>query len=272
MDTELLKTFLEVHRCGRFSRAAERLYLTQSAVSFRIRQLEQGMGHPLFVRQRSQLSLTPAGERLVPHAEAILAALARARQELGAHSLSDRHASLGASGDLWDAVLGDVVPRLCAALPELTLRAEVASEREMRRYLLEQRLDLGVMLEPPKTEGLNSEAMACLDLWPVSVDGTQTRYAHIGWPALETHFSGVEVERPIPALMAGSFRIALNYVLHAGGWAYLPYSYISRILQQQRLQRITSAPPLSQPVYLVWAKQNDNVRVRQWLQSTLSAQ
>ncbi len=40
MDTELLKTFLEVSRTRHFGRAAESLYLTQSAVSFRIRQLE----------------------------------------------------------------------------------------------------------------------------------------------------------------------------------------------------------------------------------------
>ena len=44
MDTELLKTFLEVSRTRHFGRAAEALYLTQSAVSFRIRQLENQLG------------------------------------------------------------------------------------------------------------------------------------------------------------------------------------------------------------------------------------
>jgi LysR family transcriptional regulator, flagellar master operon regulator len=44
VDTELLKTFLEVSRTRHFGRAAESLYLTQSAVSFRIRQLENQPG------------------------------------------------------------------------------------------------------------------------------------------------------------------------------------------------------------------------------------
>ncbi|SUC17946.1 transcriptional regulator HdfR [Proteus mirabilis] len=44
MDTELLKTFLEVSKTRHFGRAAESLYLTQSAVSFRIRQLETQLG------------------------------------------------------------------------------------------------------------------------------------------------------------------------------------------------------------------------------------
>ena len=49
MDTELLKTFLEVSRTRHFGRAAESLYLTQSAVSFRIRQLENQLGVNLFI-------------------------------------------------------------------------------------------------------------------------------------------------------------------------------------------------------------------------------
>ena len=63
MDTELLKTFLEVSRTRHFGRAAEALYLTQSAVSFRIRQLENQLGVNLFTRHRNNIRLTPAGEK-----------------------------------------------------------------------------------------------------------------------------------------------------------------------------------------------------------------
>ena len=54
VDTELLKTFLEVSRTRHFGRAAEALYLTQSAVSFRIRQLENQLGVNLFTRHRNR--------------------------------------------------------------------------------------------------------------------------------------------------------------------------------------------------------------------------
>lgn len=65
MDTELLKTFLEVSRTRHFGRAAEALYLTQSAVSFRIRQLENQLGVNLFTRHRNNIRLTTAGEKLL---------------------------------------------------------------------------------------------------------------------------------------------------------------------------------------------------------------
>ncbi len=72
MDTELLKTFLEVSRTRHFGRAAEALYLTQSAVSFRIRQLENQLGVNLFTRHRNNIRLTPAGEKLLPYAETLM--------------------------------------------------------------------------------------------------------------------------------------------------------------------------------------------------------
>lgn len=82
MDTELLKTFLEVQKTRHFGKAAEHLYLTQSAVSFRIRQLEQSLGVALFSRHRNNIQLTEAGELLLPHAEAVISALQAAKTQL----------------------------------------------------------------------------------------------------------------------------------------------------------------------------------------------
>ncbi len=82
MDTELLKTFLEVQKTRHFGKAAENLYLTQSAVSFRIRQLEQSLGVALFTRFRNNIQLTSAGELLLPHARAVIQAMIAAKQQL----------------------------------------------------------------------------------------------------------------------------------------------------------------------------------------------
>lgn len=80
MDTELLKTFLEVSRTRHFGRAAESLYLTQSAVSFRIRQLENQLGVNLFTRHRNNIRLTAAGEKLLPYAETLMSTWQAARR------------------------------------------------------------------------------------------------------------------------------------------------------------------------------------------------
>ena len=88
MDTELLRTFIEVSKTRHFGRAAENLYLTQSAVSFRIRQLEQQLGVSLFARHRNNIRLTASGERLLPYADAILHTLGRAKQDVALSPVS----------------------------------------------------------------------------------------------------------------------------------------------------------------------------------------
>ena len=72
MDHDLLKTFVEVSKTRHFGKAAENLYLTQAAVSSRVRQLESQLSVQLFFRQRNNIHLTPAGEKLLPLADASL--------------------------------------------------------------------------------------------------------------------------------------------------------------------------------------------------------
>lgn len=72
MDLGQLEVFLAVSREGRFSRAAEKLYRTQSAVSQTIRKLEEEIGEPLFDRSSREGLLTDAGEVLKEYAERLL--------------------------------------------------------------------------------------------------------------------------------------------------------------------------------------------------------
>ena len=95
MDTELLKTFLEVSRTRHFGRAAEALYLTQSAVSFRIRQLENQLGVNLFTRHRNNIRLTPAGEKLLPYAETLMNTWQAARKEVAHTSRHNEFSTWG---------------------------------------------------------------------------------------------------------------------------------------------------------------------------------
>jgi DNA-binding transcriptional LysR family regulator len=81
MDPRFLRTFVCVVRHGSFSRAAEELGYTQSAVSQHIGVLEGDLGVPLLTRR--PVAPTPAGERLLEHAEPILLRLDAARADVG---------------------------------------------------------------------------------------------------------------------------------------------------------------------------------------------
>jgi LysR family cyn operon transcriptional activator len=82
MELRLLRTFKAVAEAGSFTHAASRVHLTQSAVCVHIRQLEEELGSPLFLRVNKKLYLTEVGRALLLHAETILRAHDEAKAEL----------------------------------------------------------------------------------------------------------------------------------------------------------------------------------------------
>jgi DNA-binding transcriptional LysR family regulator len=82
MDTQNLRAFLLVAETGSFSVAAQKLHLTQPAVSKRVAQLEEQLGAALFDRIGRTITMTEAGEALLPHARAVLLELQAAQQSV----------------------------------------------------------------------------------------------------------------------------------------------------------------------------------------------
>lgn len=125
MDLNLLKTFLEVHRERHFAKAAENLFVTPSAVSARIRQFEKQLGVHLFERNRNNICLTAADERLLNHAKTLVNGWENARYEVitGA-GVTEQFSILGVPS-LWDTVLLPWIIKLRNRDPTLTLRYRV---------------------------------------------------------------------------------------------------------------------------------------------------
>ncbi|MCF1439269.1 MAG: LysR family transcriptional regulator, partial [Shewanella sp.] len=133
MDTDLLKTFLEVARTRHFGKAAENLYLTRSAVSFRVKQLEGALGVELFERQRNNIKPTSAGERMLIHAEAILTAWERAKQDISLSREQSMQLALGMAPNVWSAYMHGALKSLLQGLPDVALRTEELPHNEMGR-------------------------------------------------------------------------------------------------------------------------------------------
>ena len=135
MDISLLKTFLEVARTRHFSRAADALFLTQSAVSARIKQLEEILGAELFVRKRNDIQLTPAGNRLLQHAETLLKGWERARQSVALDPDLSASLSAGCLFDLWTIYVERWARRFRKCAPDIALQI---GQGQRAQALLEQ--------------------------------------------------------------------------------------------------------------------------------------
>src|SRR5437660_3712410 len=116
--THQLRAFVEVAAQGSFTRAAERLGVSQPTASQLVRTLEDRIGTPLFVRRPRRIELTPAGRALLPHAEQALALDAEAQEAVDRAQIDERTRLLVGAGEaLATYVLPTAVAKLKQRLP-----------------------------------------------------------------------------------------------------------------------------------------------------------
>ncbi|MEW2403684.1 LysR family transcriptional regulator [Streptomyces sp. NPDC046862] len=130
LETALLRSFVAVVRAGSISRAATALGHTQPALSQQMRKLERAVGRPLLHRSPSGVSLTRAGEELLPYAERILSLAAQALTETG-RVLTGR-CGVGLLEDLAASQLPQALADLARLHPGATLEVLSMSNAEMR--------------------------------------------------------------------------------------------------------------------------------------------
>ena len=159
MDTELARTFLTVVAAGNFIGAAERLHLTQSAVSARMQNLEAQLGSKLFVRNKAGATLTAAGRQFQRHALILVRTVEQARQDVGVPRGFTGVLTVGGRFGLWEELLSHWLPRMLAAVPDVGIRAEIGFEADLMQGLVDGRLDLAVMYTPQSRPGLRLEAV-----------------------------------------------------------------------------------------------------------------
>lgn len=163
LATRRLEAFLAVLEYGGFSRAAERLGVSQPTVSQLVQALERSVGTELLVRGRGSVRPTPAGSALRPHATALLAAAELAADAVRtADRDARRHLRIAAGEALATHVLPDAVSRLRARLPGLAATFVVGDEgrvlealrgNEVDAALLTDRSEAGDLLAHPYAPG-----------------------------------------------------------------------------------------------------------------------
>lgn len=261
MDTELLKTFLEVSRTRHFGRAAEALYLTQSAVSFRIRQLENQLGVNLFTRHRNNIRLTTAGEKLLPYAETLMNTWQAARKEV-AHTSRHNEFSIGASASLWECMLNAWLGRLYQLQePQsgLQFEARIAQRQSLVKQLHERQLDLLITTEAPKMDEFSSQLLGhfTLALYCSSParKKSELNYLRLEWgPDFQQHETGLIAADEVPVLTTSSAELARQQLSALNGCSWLPVNWAN---EKGGLHTVADSSTLSRPLYAIWLQNSD---------------
>ena len=155
LDSRQLRAFTVLARTGSFTRTAQELHLTQSAISYAMKALEEEIGCRLLDRMGKTVVLTQAGEQLLARAEKILDEMTAARLELShLGKWGSSRLRIGASTTACQYVLPAVLREFKESFPRCAISIEPGDTPEAIESLRAHRIDLAVNLEPRREESL----------------------------------------------------------------------------------------------------------------------
>jgi len=261
MDNQNLKAFITVAEIGSFSEAADRLYITQSAISKRIALLEQQIGKRLFDRIARQVSLTEAGNELLPRARRILQEYENALQAI--NDLSGE-----ASGTLRLAIshhlglhrLPPILKQFAQQYPDVTLDIEFMDSEKAYEKILHGESEVAVItLALESHHNINSKkiwndplrficaqdhplavlkqpALKDLAEYPIILPGLNTYTGRI----IQNLFQKEGI--PLKAPMSTNYLETISTMVEIGlGWSVLPETLVRDLhvmpFEQVRIER-----------------------------------
>src|SRR5690606_7572675 len=256
MDIDRARTFLEISESGSFLPAGERLHVTQTTVSARIRTLEDELGQKLFVRNRNGAQLTAAGREFQRYAQSMVQLWERARHQLAIPAGRTSIVALGGELSLWNPLLLDWLVWMRKSEPQVAIRARVGLPDQLLDELRTGVLDIAVLYAPKLLQGftvklLQEERLVLVRSKARDIDDGAADYVHVDWGPLFSAQHGED--RPgEPGLAVGLGPLGLSYILRAGGTGYFRKGAVLPHLAAGELELVEGAPEFTYPGYAVY--------------------
>ena len=257
MNLAGLTTFLAIVDSGSLVRAAERLNVTQSTVTARLKGLEEELGQQLVLRQKTGVVLTPSGANFKRYAQTMVDLWRQARQETSLPDGIEAVCNLGCHMDLWPGLGRALVATIREERETVGLRARPGDEGQLEQWLGAGLADAILTYRPSSRDGQSNHLLYEERLIVVSSreDGplrSEPRYIYFdAGEEFGRRHTEAYVDAGIAKVSFPSAVWALEHLLDRGGSAYLPERLVAPCLKERRLYRLKDAPVFSRSVYLV---------------------
>lgn len=164
MNLRFVEAFYWVATLQSVSRAAEKLFITQSAMSARIAALEQELGTVLLDRRDKQFRLTMAGQRFLKHASRLLELQREIKQEMGGEAPPEVQMRIGAIESVLHSWLIPWVEQLRAEYPALELEMSVETTPVLIELVRRGALDIVFTASPANAEGVRTKTLPPMEM------------------------------------------------------------------------------------------------------------
>ena len=279
MDIVAARTFLEIVKTGSFIRAAANLHVTQTAVSARVRVLEEQLDRQLFVRNKAGARLTPAGDQFLRYATTLVQVWERARHDVAMPVGRENVVTVGGEHSLWNPLLLDWLVWMRTECSDVAIRAEIDVPERLIDQVQEGIVDLAVMYAPPPRTGVVAELLLEEALVAVSTkdepgDDWWEDYVFVDWgPEFRSNHHAAFPDAPSPVVSVNHGPLALDYILQVGGSGYFRMEAARPHLDSGRLQLVPDKPRFSYSIYALYSAKADErlmQRVRTGLRAVAS--
>ncbi|HVZ05664.1 LysR family transcriptional regulator [Hyphomicrobium sp.] len=279
MDINAARTFLEIVKTGSFANAAASLHITQTAVSARIRVLEQELGQALFVRHKTGAQLTLPGQKFLRFATSLVCLSEQAIRSIALPQGREIVVALGAELSISSPLVPEWLKWMRQHCPEYALSVRIDSADRLVESIQDGVLDVAILYDAPRRTGLITELLfeekLVLAQSNSSNNAEFAEHVHIGWGDDVDH--ALRAAYPAAATYAVAISygpLALDYILAVGGSGYFRRGFIRPYLEDGRLSLVTNSPEFSYSAYAVYstaADENVFARVRKGLRAATNS-
>lgn len=280
MDIVVARTFLEIVKTGSFVRAADNLHITQTAVSARVRVLEEQLDRQLFVRNKAGAKLTPAGDQFLRYATSLVQLWERARHDVAMPVGRENLVTVGGEHSLWNPLLRNWLMWMRSECADVAIRAQIDVPERLVDQVQEGIVDLAVVYAPPPRTGVVAELLLEEALVAVTTNAEPQEdswedYVFVDWgPEFRANHHSAFPDAPSPALSINHGPLALDYIVAAGGSGYFRMDAARPHLESGHLHLMPDRPRFSYSIYALYsAKAEERLmeRVRNGLRIVASA-
>lgn len=269
LEINAARTFLEIVKTGSFVSAAANLHVTQTAVSARIRVLEEQLNRPLLIRNKTGAQLTREGHQFFRYATTLVQIWDRARQSVALPEGRDLVVTVGAEISVWSPLLRHWLLWMQRECPEIAANVQIDSSERLMERVQDGSLDVAILYAAQQRPGIITELLIEEKLVLVRTTSTSRvlgpeDHVHIDWGeefAASYRAAFPEASNGIVSISYGP--LALDYILAVGGTGYFRMSVARPFLEQGRLELVPNSPEFSYSAYAVHStKVDEGVMVR----------
>lgn len=268
MNHQQLETFLSVASSRNFNRSAESLCITQSAVSTRIKSLEESLGVELFTRGRFGAELTSSGIKFQQYALQICDIWRHAQQELSLPRGYEGILRLATQFSVWETLVNRWIIDMRKRYPNIALHIEADYSMSMMQHIVDNMLDIAVMYQPRimldiEIIKLFDDEFVLISTEPCNLETLdRDQYVYIGWcPGFHAAHSELVPSLTARGVTMGLGTMAIEYLKEKQGSVYIQSWRAKSLIESGEFYLVEDAPKILQPVSAVYRKNADKTEL-----------